>query len=69
MKNTTTTKQTATECYAARKNEIEKMIAELQSKLAAHAAEQAADSKNWGFAGDLGRIAANLKEINDSINN
>ncbi|MFH1184478.1 MAG: hypothetical protein V1755_05505 [Chloroflexota bacterium] len=59
----TMAKQTATELYQIRKANITSMLTRINDLLATHAAEQAASPRDWGFAGDLGKIESDLAEV------
>lgn len=54
------TNETAAERYAARRNDIARLLDVLQMELDRHAAEAEADPKNWGRAGDLDLVRSNL---------
>lgn len=54
---------TAAEAYAAAAAKINEQIALLQKQLAEHAKRQQADARNWGYAGDLQHIAAQLGNL------
>lgn len=58
-KNTTPTDY-ASATYARRSNDIARLIDVLQMELAKHDAGAKADPKNWGFAGDLGKVRSDL---------
>ncbi|MCE2968036.1 MAG: hypothetical protein ACK55O_01125 [Phycisphaerales bacterium] len=51
---------TAAQTYAARRNDIARLMDVLQMELDRHDAEQKAEPKNWGHAGDLGKIREDL---------
>jgi len=57
-----TTRQTAAQVYATRRQEIAAMIEFLKCELDAHAGRAAADGMHWGHVGDLEQIRGNLKE-------
>lgn len=59
---TARTTETAAQAYTRKTREIYAMIEFLKSEMEVHAKRQAADPRNWGFAGDLGQIRQNLKE-------
>jgi hypothetical protein len=65
MRNTQTqsTPQTAAGCYAARYAEAQNLLARIAVRLEEHKTRQAARSADWGYAGDLGRIAEQLASI------
>ena len=56
------TKETAAQSYETRRREITAMLDFLKCELDAHAERAKADGLNWGYAGDLAHIRANLKE-------
>ncbi len=53
---TTTKKQTAHDAYVDNYAEVMANIKRLQVYLETHAMKEAVDQRNWGYAGDLGRI-------------
>jgi len=53
----------ATEAYQANRNEIDAKIGRIQALLKELDAQQAADPRNWGFAGVTGHIKGELDEI------
>ncbi len=55
--------KTATESYEREAAVIERQLIELKEKLAAHEKRQAADPRNWGYAGDLAHVATKLDEL------
>jgi len=57
---TTKPEPTAAETYAARRNDIARLMDVMQMELDKHDAEQKADPKNWGHAGDLGKVLSDL---------
>jgi hypothetical protein len=59
MKNTAT----AAETYAARRNDIARLMDLLQMELDRDAADQKADPKNWGFPGNLDKVRNDLVEL------
>lgn len=59
-KRTTKPGPTAAETYAARRNDIARLMDVLQMELDKHDAEQKADPRNWGHAGDLGKVREDL---------
>lgn len=59
-KRTTKPEPTAAETYAARRNDIARLLDVLQMELDNHDAEQKADPRNWGHAGDLGKVREDL---------
>ena len=61
--NTTKPEPTAAETYAARRSDIARLMDVLQMELDKHDAEQKADPKNWGHAGDLGKVRSDLIEL------
>ena len=59
--------ETAAECYAARQQDIGVLLDLIAEELRIHANSAAKGPKNWGFAGDLGRIRENLKDVLESL--
>lgn len=58
---------TAAAAYADKAAQIAEQLATLQAALAAHAERQSFNEStrgNWGFAGDLGAVLAQLTEAN-----
>ncbi len=62
-KRTTKPEPTATETYAARRNDIARLIDVLQMELDKHADAAKADPRNWGFAGSLGKVRSDLIDL------
>jgi len=54
----------ATDAYRAARERLDRQIKQIQDLLHAHANKQQADSRNWGFAGDLGHV---VDVLNDAI--
>ncbi len=59
-RKTTTPEPTAAETYAARQNDIARLMDVLQMELEKHAAAAKADPANWGRTGDLGKVRSDL---------
>ena len=59
-KRTTTPEPTAAETYAARRNDVARLMDVLQMELDKHAEGAKADPRNWGFAGSLGKVREDL---------
>ena len=53
---TTKPEPTAAETYAARRNDIARLMDVLQMELDKHAEGAKADPRNWGFAASLGKV-------------
>ena len=62
-KRTTKPEPSAAETYAARRNDIARLLDVLQMELDKHDTEQKADPRNWGHAGDLGKVREDLINI------
>lgn len=60
---------TAAETYAARRNDIARLMDVLQMELDKHAQQASADPKNWGFAGSLGNVRGGLVELVGYLSN
>lgn len=58
---------TARQTYANRSKEVQELIKKLQTKLKKHALAQKKSPDSWAHAGDLGKIKADLKEMNDFL--
>ena len=57
---TTKPEPTAAETYAARQNDIARLMDVLQMELDKHAVAAKADPRNWGRTGDLGKVRSDL---------
>jgi len=51
---------TTAETYAAKRNDIAKLIGILESELAKDAERAEAAPNNWGFPGNLGKVRSDL---------
>ena len=60
---TTKPEPTAAEMYAARRNDIARLMDVLQMELEKHADAAKADPRNWGFAGSLGKVRSDLIDL------
>lgn len=56
----TTPEPTAAQVYAARRNDIARLIDVLQMELEKHAEGAKTDPTNWGRVGDLGHVRGDL---------
>jgi len=54
---------TAAETYAARRNDIARLMDFLQMELDKHAEAAKADPRNWGRTGDLGKVRSDLIDL------
>ena len=68
-KRTTKSEPTAAETYAARQNDIARLIDVLQMELDKHAEQAKADPRNWGFAGSLGKVRSDLIDLVGFLSN
>ncbi len=59
-RTTTRHKTTDAEAYAARRNDIARLLDVLHMELDRHAEEAKADPSNWGRAGDLDYVRQSL---------
>lgn len=59
-RTTTTNKTTAAQRYAARRNDIARLLDVLQMELDRHGEEFKSDPRNWGAVGDLDAVRNNL---------
>ncbi len=66
---TTKPEPTATEAYAARRNDIARLMDVLQMELDKHAEGAKADPRNWGFAGSLGKVRGDLIDLVGFLSN
>lgn len=60
---TSTPEPTAPEAYAARANDIARLVDVLQMELERHAEGAKAEPTNWGRAGDLGKVRSDLIDL------
>lgn len=60
--------KTAAADLKATSEAIETQLAELAAKLKAHKAKAEAAPTNWGYAGDLRKVASDLADILNFIN-
>ena len=64
----TTTEQNAAQMYDARTKEVETIIQTVRFRLDLHRGRfRDSGSNDWGFVGDLGSIAEELKAIADRL--
>ena len=56
-------RQTAADCYAGRYAECQDLLNRIARRLARHQQDQAQEPGNWGYAGDLGRVAEQLAYV------
>ncbi len=68
-KRTTKPEPTAAETYAARRNDIARLLDVLQMELDKHAEGAKADPRNWGFAGSLGKVRSDLIDLVGFLSN
>jgi len=66
-RNTKTTKQTATACYAERHAECQDLLKRIASRLEQHKKDQAKAPADWGYPGDLGRVTEELAYVLASL--
>ena len=57
------TKQTAAACYAERHAECQDLLKRIAARLEQHQNEQAQEPANWGYPGDIGRVAQELAYV------
>ena len=57
------TQPTAAETYAARRNDIARLLDVLQMELDKHAETAKAEPRDWGFAGSLGKVRSDLIDL------
>ena len=60
---------TAAEVYAARRNDIARLMDVMQMELDKHAEGAKADPRNWGFAGSLGKVRRDLIDLVGFLSN
>ena len=68
-RKTTKPEPTAAETYAARRNDIARLMDVLQMELDTHAEGAKADPRNWGFAGSLGKVRSDLIDLVGFLSN
>ena len=66
-RTTKTTKQTAATCYAERYAECQDLLKRIASRLKHHKKDQATAPNDWGYAGDLNRVAEELAYVLASL--
>lgn len=54
---------TAAETYAARRNDIARLLDVLEMELDKHDQQQKAEPGNWGLTGNLGKIRSDLVNL------
>ncbi len=59
--------ETSNDAYKKRQKEVVKAMGQLHKLLKSHAAEQKKNPKNWGYAGDLGHVAEEMKALVDFL--
>ena len=59
---TTKPEPTAAETYAARRNDIARLLDVLQMELDKHDEQAKADPTNWGITGNLGKVRSDLMD-------
>jgi len=67
MELTKTTKQSAAACYAERQTECQDLLKRIANQLERHANRQEQEPADWGYAGDLGRVADELAYVLASL--
>ena len=65
----TKTEPTAAQTYAARQNDIARLMDVLQMELDKHVEQAKADRKNWGRTGDLGKVRSDLIDLVGFLSN
>src|SRR5262245_38705820 len=60
MKASRKPEPTAAETYAARRSDIARLLDVLEMELAKHDERAKAEPKNWGLAGNLGKVRSDL---------
>ncbi len=59
---TTKPEPTAAETYAARRNDIARLLDVLEMELDKHDEQAKADPTNWGLPGNLGKVRSDLMD-------
>ena len=57
------TQPTAAETYAARRNDIARLLDVLAMELDKHDEQAKADPTNWGITGNLGKVRSDLIDV------
>ncbi len=60
---TTTNEPTAAESYARNRSDIARLLDVMEMELDKHGQRAADDAKNYGFAGDLGKVRGDLVNL------
>jgi len=63
QRTTKTAKQSAAAGYAGRHTECQDLLKRIANRLEQHQKDQAQEPANWGYAGDLGRVAETLAYV------
>jgi hypothetical protein len=63
----TKTKQTAAACYAERHTECKDLLKRIASRLQKHQKDPTQKPADWGYPGDLGRVAEQLAYVLASL--
>jgi hypothetical protein len=63
MQHATKTAKQSAACYAERHAECQDLLKRIASRLEQHRKSQAQEPANWGYAGDLGRVAEELAYV------
>ena len=66
---TTKPEPTAAETYAARRNDIARLMDVLQMELDKHDEQAKADPTNWGITGNLGKVRSDLIDLVGFLSN
>ncbi|MBK9187345.1 MAG: hypothetical protein IPM33_00150 [Phycisphaerales bacterium] len=61
-KRTPKTEPTAAATYAARRNDIARLLDVLEMELDKHDERAKAESRNWGLPGNLGKVRSDLMD-------
>ncbi|MBL9032559.1 MAG: hypothetical protein JNM80_12745 [Phycisphaerae bacterium] len=62
-RETTKPEPTAAETYAARRNDIARLLDVLAMELDKHDERAKADPRNWGLPGNLGKVRSDLIDL------
>jgi hypothetical protein len=57
----------AASAYSSRAEQVQTLLREISELIAQHQVKQQANSKNWGFAGDLAHVAEQLEQIKEFL--
>ena len=69
MTNNANPEPSAEQTYAARRNDIARLLDVLQMELEKHAEQAKANPRDWGFPGSLGKVRSDLIDLVGFLSN